>query len=64
MTSLLEFIRSLTNFSDRSWELLQPALTKKEFKKNELLLKEDRFAIGCFILKRAIAKAATSLMEL
>jgi len=42
MDNLLKYIHSLTAFSDGSWELLQFALTKKAFKKNELLLKEGQ----------------------
>jgi CRP-like cAMP-binding protein len=50
MNDLLNFIRSLTNVSDRSWELLQPALTKREFRKNEFLLKQGQVCNSLFYI--------------
>lgn len=56
MNNLLIYIRSLTNFSDKSWELLQPALTKLEFKKNELLLKEGQVCNSLFYIDKGYCK--------
>jgi hypothetical protein len=63
MNLLLQFIRSLTEFSDESWKMLQPALTVKTYKKNELLLQEGQVCNFFFILKRAIAEAFMMLTE-
>jgi CRP-like cAMP-binding protein len=57
MENLLNHIRSLTNFSDTSWELLQPALTKKEFKKNELLLKQGEVCNSLFYIDKGYCKS-------
>jgi len=57
MNSLLKYIHSLTSFSDESWELLQPALTKKEFKKNELLLKEGQVCNSLFYIDKGYCKS-------
>ncbi len=57
MDNLLKYIRSLTSFSDRSWELLQPALTKKEFKKNELLLKQGQVCNSLFYIDNGYCKS-------
>ncbi len=56
MNNLLKFIHSLTNFSDESWDLLQPALTKREFKKNELLLKEGQVCNSLFYIDIGFCK--------
>lgn len=57
MDTLLKFIRSLTPFSDRSWELLQPALTIKVFKKNELLLKQGQVCNSLFYIDSGFCKS-------
>jgi len=57
MNNLLKYIRSLTAFSDRSWELLQPALTKKEFKKNKFLLKEGQICNSLFYIDKGYCKS-------
>jgi CRP-like cAMP-binding protein len=57
MQNLLTYIRSLTTFSDRSWEQLQPALTKKEFRKNELLLKEGQVCHSLFYIDKGYCKS-------
>ena len=55
--NLLKYIRSLTTFSDRSWELLQPALTKRAFKKNALLLKEGQVCNSLFYIDKGYCKS-------
>lgn len=57
MHNLLKYIRSLSQFSDGSWELLKPALTKREFKKNELLLIEGQVCSSLFYIERGYCKS-------
>lgn len=56
MDNLLKFIRSLTSFSDKSWEQLQPALTKREFKKNEFLLRQGQICNSLFYIDNGYCK--------
>jgi len=60
MDNLLKYNRSLTNFSDESWEILQPALTKRSFKKNDFLLKQGQVCNALFYIDKDIAKAITT----
>lgn len=57
MENLLKYIHSLTEFSDESWELLQPALTKKKFNKNEFLLKEGQVCDSLFYIDNGYCKS-------
>src|SRR5712675_1071637 len=57
MNNLLKYIRSLTNISDSSWELLQPALTRREFKKNEFLLKQGQICRSLFYIDNGYCKS-------
>jgi len=57
MNNLLKYIQSLTAFSDESWELLQSGLTKKEFKKNELLLKDGQVCNSLFYIDKGCCKS-------
>lgn len=57
MNDLLQFIRSLVAFSDESWELLQPALTKRTFRKNELLLAEGQVCDALYFIERGYCKS-------
>ena len=57
MDNLLKYIQSLTNFSDKSWELLKPALIKREFRKNELLLKEGQVCNSLFYIEKGYCKS-------
>ena len=57
MNNLLKYIHSLTPFSDESWKLLQPALTLKEFKKNELLLNEGQICNSLFYIDNGYCKS-------
>jgi CRP-like cAMP-binding protein len=57
MNNLLKYIHSLTTFSDKSWELLQPALTKQEFKKNEFLLKQGEICNSLFYIDNGYCKS-------
>jgi len=57
MNNLLKYIRSLTSFSDESWDLLQPALTKREFKKNEFLLQQGQVCNSLFYIDNGYCKS-------
>jgi CRP-like cAMP-binding protein len=57
MDNLLKYIHSLTDFSAESWGLLQPALTKRVFKKNEFLLKEGQVCNSLFYIDRGYCKS-------
>ena len=57
MENLLNYIRSLNYFSDESWEQLQPALTKRTFKKNELLLKQGEICHSLFYIDKGYCKS-------
>lgn len=57
MITLLKYIHSLTNFSDKSWELLQPVLTTQSFKKNEFLLKQGEVCNALFYIDRGYCKS-------
>jgi len=57
MDSLLKYIRSLSEFSDESFKLLQPALTKKVLKKNEFLLEEGQVCNSLFYIDNGYCKS-------
>lgn len=57
MNNLLNYIHSLTSFSDESWKLLQPALTQKQFKKNELLLRQGQICNSLFYIDKGYCKS-------
>lgn len=57
MDNLLKYIHTLTEFSDESWELLKPALTKLEYKKNEILLKEGQVCNALFYIDKGYCKS-------
>lgn len=57
MNNLLKYIQSLTTFSDESWELLQSALTKKDFKNKEFLLQEGEVCNSLFYIDKGCCKS-------
>ena len=57
MNNLLSYIRSLTAFSDESWELLQPALTTRVYGKNELLLNAGQVCNSLFYIDKGYCKS-------
>ncbi len=57
MENLLKYIRTLTTFSDESWDLLQSTLSKKTFKKNELLVKEGQICDTLFYIDMGYCKS-------
>jgi CRP-like cAMP-binding protein len=57
MDNLLKYIRSLTAFSDESWALLKIALSERELKKNEILLKEGEVCSSLFYIDKGYCKS-------
>jgi CRP-like cAMP-binding protein len=57
MENLLKYIHSLNSFSENSWEALLPALTKKQFKKGEYLLKESQVCQSLFFIDKGFCKS-------
>lgn len=57
MDNLINYIRSLNNFSDQSWQSLLPVLTKRTFRKNELLLKEGEVCNSLFYIDSGYCKS-------
>src|SRR5690606_34793388 len=57
MENLLKYIRKLTDFSENSWELLQPVLTKKEFRKKEFLLQQGQVCNSLFYIDKGYCKS-------
>lgn len=57
MDALLKYIHSITEFSAESWALLQPALSKKRFKKNEFLLKEGDVCNSLFFIEEGYCRS-------
>lgn len=57
MENVLKYIHDLTTFSALSWELLQPALSKITFKKNEFLLKENETSNALFYIEKGYCRS-------
>ncbi|PWN70494.1 Crp/Fnr family transcriptional regulator [Chryseobacterium phosphatilyticum] len=57
MENLLKYIRSLALFSDESWVLLQPVLSKRSYKKNELMVKEGEVCSSLFYIDKGFCKS-------
>jgi CRP-like cAMP-binding protein len=57
MKKLINYIQSLTDFSDESWALLQPALSKKSYQKKEYLLKEGVVCQSLFYIEGGYCKS-------
>lgn len=57
MTNLLHYIHALTDFSATNWALLQPALSKLEFKKGEYLLKEGAVCNALFYIDKGYCRS-------
>src|SRR5687767_94277 len=57
MEPLLKYIHSITTFSPESWALLQPALSKKQYKKNEFLLKEGEACNSLFFIEEGYCRS-------
>lgn len=57
MHHLLDYIRELTDCSDESWTLLQPALTSLTFKKGAYLLQEGTVCNSLFYIKEGYCRS-------
>lgn len=57
MQNLLNYIRSLTSFSDESWNMLQPALSVRIYRKNELMLREGEICKSLFFIDKGFCKS-------
>lgn len=57
MENLKKYIHSLTPFSHDSWNLLQPALTKRTFKKNDFLLQQGKTCNSLFYIDSGFCKS-------
>lgn len=57
MDRLLHFIRSLTAFSDESWQLLQSALESRTYRKGELLLLEGEVCTTLFYIVQGYCRS-------
>ena len=57
MTDLLTYIRSFSDFSDESWELLQSIITTVEFKKGEHLVPEGKVCNALFFISSGYCRA-------
>lgn len=57
MQNLLKYIRSLTSFSDESWMMLQPALSERHYKKNEMMLQKGEICQSLFYIGKGFCKS-------
>jgi CRP-like cAMP-binding protein len=57
MDALLKYIHTISEFSAESWTLLQPALSKKRFTKNEYLLKEGEVCNSLFFIEEGYCRS-------
>ncbi|QBJ86298.1 Crp/Fnr family transcriptional regulator [Chryseobacterium gleum] len=57
MQNLLNYIRSLTPFSDESWHTLQSALSERTYRKNELMLQEGDICNSLFYIEKGYCKS-------
>ncbi len=57
MENLLNYIRTLTDFSDEAWESLQPALHLRKFCKNEFLLRAGEKCNNLFYVEKGYCKS-------
>ncbi|MCW3118742.1 MAG: Crp/Fnr family transcriptional regulator [Chitinophagaceae bacterium] len=57
MTDLLAFIHSFSDFSEESWNLLRPIITKIEFKKADYLVQADKICNSLFFISKGYCRA-------
>lgn len=57
MQDLLKYIRLLTNFSDESWMKLQLALQVRDFRKNELILKQGEVCNALYYIQEGYCRS-------
>lgn len=61
MNNLLNYIRTLTSFSEQSWAALDNCLEEIEFQKNETLLKEGQICNSIFFISSGLCKSFYNL---
>ncbi|WP_426479614.1 Crp/Fnr family transcriptional regulator [Chryseobacterium sp. CBSDS_008] len=57
MQNLLKYIRSLTQFSDESWNILQSALSERNYRKNEMMVQEGEICNSLFYIDKGFCKS-------
>lgn len=57
MEKLLKYIHSLTDFSENSWQTLQPALHKMELRKDEYLLTAGKMCDALYFVNNGYCRA-------
>lgn len=57
MDNLRNYIHALVDFSTDSWHLLQPALTLRNFKKNDLLLEQGKVCNSLFFIDKGYCRS-------
>lgn len=57
MEELLKYIHSFSDFSEESWNILLPILTKIEFKKGDHLLKADKVCNSLYFIVKGYCRA-------
>jgi hypothetical protein len=57
MEQLLKYIHSLTEFSQESWKILHPVLTKKHYKKGEQLLENGKVCNSLFYIEKGFCRS-------
>jgi CRP-like cAMP-binding protein len=57
MKDLLAFIHSFSIFSEKSWNILQPIITKIEFKKGDNLVQADKICTSLFFISKGYCRA-------
>lgn len=57
MDNLLSYIHSLTDFSDESWQMLQPALSERSFRKEEFLVRQGQVCASLFYIDKGYCRS-------
>ncbi|WON93986.1 Crp/Fnr family transcriptional regulator [Sphingobacterium sp. Lzh-3] len=57
MDNLRNYIHALVDFSTDSWHLLQPTLTLRNFKKNDLLLEQGKVCNSLFFIDKGYCRS-------
>lgn len=57
MDDLLKFMRTLTDFSDASWELLSPIVHDVQYKKGDYIVQADKVCHSLFFIRQGFCRA-------
>lgn len=57
MNNLKSYIKSITEFPEQSWNILSGCLAERQFKKNDLLLKEGQVCSSIYFISSGACKA-------